>query len=1094
MKQIFHKILIFLFIFLIQIFSAEADDNYISILTNKNGFMLNNKYTILRGGTIQWFRIPEEEWEDRLKRFKASGFNTIDMYVGWNMHEPEEGVFNFDKPDIRKFLNLAKNYGLFIYFRPGPYICNEYDSGGFPAWIARNSTKKDKNADGKPNLRTDDPDYLFLVKRYLNKLNDVIKPFLITNGGPIILYAIENEYNWFETFFNIDKSFELGGDSILSWYDMERGTLQNTGTTAYMNFLQQCLVDDSIDIPITTCPGDSKVSGMGDNNNGWVSNVIPIPNFYIQANVEKLSRELLTSMHDSNNYNGNYNNYPSGTTETFRSASRMKQMIMAGLDAFFAFNIVGMNQEGYLNTVVLDPAATSNILNLFESNWTNANNLFVAPGYGYFHGVVDYYGAISASGTHREKYYHFRRSNLFLSDFEEKIGKVLYASKTGNFDDADLRVKIDSPNSGCIEDGKRVNYFLDSGDSFFISISNQTGNEFNITKEKIQVNELIFPKYSDIVVPIEFVPVNTNDFGPNINDINTCDQDYTMILVTNLEIFSDLKMNYSTSEILRFTDFNEQKLLILYGKEGSSGEIELSGNFINPQINQDNFQIHDSESNNKLAFSYDYKPFNTLLIKTESGNTLRLIITTIKEAGRFWFFKNKEKDYLISSFDYLETEFIDEKIKLVYEARKNISDIALVSPSRINLVGLTIKKSYDPSSNTTIFNAPQWREPPQINDLLKNGKSFQDNLEISSDFDDSSWISWEGEPDFLENKGIYKGHAWYRTTFDLSDVPDDSKLYIKSASDFIGIYVNGKYITTVCPIGTEIDNYSQNAYYRFDNLKSYLSTGKNTIAFRTEIWGHGSFMFPRGKLLYTSIRLPALGFDSMKGLAGEAKAANKKLEQWKLRAKLGGMIKGYDQPEYNDSNWSNTTVPFLLNSGEIRWYRTSFKTSDIIDNKNFYAPVVLELTGENTKATIFLNGRLIGRWLSKGKYPKDELIPEDEEWLRKGTWGRPARDLWNCTDPNHFPISAGLLKKDNEDNILSIVFEDTSPDNRLQGKVDSLKIIYNQEEKKSLESSTINVENIRNKGEITIQPYSNSLTNKIGLDDVIRLLKYISEE
>ena len=1076
------------------IINAYATPIYHSIEANQNGFIVNGQYMLLRGGTIQWFRIPTEEWEDRIKRFKAAGFNTIDMYVGWNIHEPKEGEFQFNNPDIRGFLDLVKKHGLFIYFRPGPYICNEYDGGGFPAWLFKQSTKKNKDADGKPNLRTDDPDYLAYVERFFNRLNEVIRPYLITNGGPIILYAIENEYNWFETFFNIDKAFELGGDSIFSWYDMERGTNQSTGTTAYFNALKQYLLADGINIPLATCPGDSKVSAMGDANNGWASQIIPIPNFYILDNAEKLSRELLDSMHNTDQFEGHYVNYPSGTTETFRSASRMKQMFLAGLDAFFAFNIVGMNQEGYLNTIVLDPAATSNLLNLFEVNWSNANNLFVAPGYGYFHGVVDYYGAISASGAHREKYYHFRRNNLFFNDFENMLGGVLHTCRTGDIDNADPRVSITSDQAGIIEDNKRVHYFLDTGnDTFFISLLNHTPEPFDIGESKIRVNDMFFPKYTQLTVPIEFVPVNPNDFGPNINDINTCDRDYTMILVTNLKIFSDLVMTYTTSEILTFRNFNGSPLLVLFGPEGKQGEIELKGAQEKPIIVSQNESIQSVETNNtKLSLIYDYQPFATALIQTHEGNIVRVIVTTIKEAGRFWFIKHKDTDCLLTSFDYLETQETETSLLLTYESRKDMADIVLVSPQKLTISGLEIASPFDSNLQTTIYLAPQWIDPPDISNCLATGKIHSDQEETDVSYNDQAWISWTGEPKYLEQNDIYSGHAWYRTTFELSSIPNDSKLYVKSASDIVGIYVNGTYLTTVCPIGTEIDNYSQNVYYQFENLKPYLTAGKNVIAFRTEIWGHGSFMFPRGKLLYTSIRLPALGVDAMKGLSGEAKAADKKLENWSVRAGLGGAIKGYQQPGFNDSDWETAAIPFQLNPGEIRWYRTSFKTSDVLDSQHFHAPVVLALDGENTKGTIYLNGRLIGRWLSKGKYPEGELIPENEEWLRKGTWGRPTRELWNCTNPNHFPLSPGILKPNNEKNVLAIAFEDTSPERRVRGKIHSLTIIYNEEEKKNTGTNTINIQNVRNRGNLSIHQ-TNITDKRIGLDDVIILLRKLSE-
>jgi hypothetical protein len=103
-----------------------------SVETNANSFLIDGTPRLLRGGTIQWFRLPPEVWEDRIKRFIGLGYNTgtykvfpyvfsyyfvswiVDMYVGWRNHEPEEGKFDWTTYDIKKFLNLCQKYKLFV--------------------------------------------------------------------------------------------------------------------------------------------------------------------------------------------------------------------------------------------------------------------------------------------------------------------------------------------------------------------------------------------------------------------------------------------------------------------------------------------------------------------------------------------------------------------------------------------------------------------------------------------------------------------------------------------------------------------------------------------------------------------------------------------------------------------------------------------------------------------------------------------------------------------------------------------------------------------------------------------------------------------
>lgn len=138
-------------------------------------------------GSIHYFRMPHEYWEDRLKKARLLGLNVISTYVEWSLHEPEPGVFNFEgDADVAQFINLAKEQGFHVILRPGPYICAEREFGGFPAWLLK------KNPNMK--FRTSDPTFLSYVEKWYDELFKHIKPLLYGNGGPIITVQIENEY------------------------------------------------------------------------------------------------------------------------------------------------------------------------------------------------------------------------------------------------------------------------------------------------------------------------------------------------------------------------------------------------------------------------------------------------------------------------------------------------------------------------------------------------------------------------------------------------------------------------------------------------------------------------------------------------------------------------------------------------------------------------------------------------------------------------------------------------------------------------------------------------------------------------------------
>uniref|UniRef100_A0A7N8X6U6 Beta-galactosidase n=1 Tax=Mastacembelus armatus TaxID=205130 RepID=A0A7N8X6U6_9TELE len=152
---------------------------------NSSHFTLMGEPFRILGGSIHYFRVPRDYWEDRLLKMKACGINTLTTYVPWNLHEPERGTFNFqDQLDLRSYVSLAAEVGLWVILRPGPYICAEWDLGGLPSWLLQ---------DKYMQLRTTYPGFVDAVNLYFDKLFSVIKP-MTAKGGPVIAVQIENEY------------------------------------------------------------------------------------------------------------------------------------------------------------------------------------------------------------------------------------------------------------------------------------------------------------------------------------------------------------------------------------------------------------------------------------------------------------------------------------------------------------------------------------------------------------------------------------------------------------------------------------------------------------------------------------------------------------------------------------------------------------------------------------------------------------------------------------------------------------------------------------------------------------------------------------
>ena len=157
------------------------------MLTIKDSeFKMDGKSFRIYSGSMHYFRIMPEYWEDRLRKLKAAGFNTVETYVCWNMHEPRKDEFDFTgRFDIRRFIKTAQEVGLYAIVRPGPYICAEWDFGGLPAWLL-----KDRNM----RLRCAYPEYLQHVSDFYHRLFEEIGDLQQSEGGNIIAMQIENEY------------------------------------------------------------------------------------------------------------------------------------------------------------------------------------------------------------------------------------------------------------------------------------------------------------------------------------------------------------------------------------------------------------------------------------------------------------------------------------------------------------------------------------------------------------------------------------------------------------------------------------------------------------------------------------------------------------------------------------------------------------------------------------------------------------------------------------------------------------------------------------------------------------------------------------
>lgn len=200
-------------------------------------FKIDGKDVQLICGEMHYPRIPKEYWRDRLKRARAMGLNTISTYVFWNFHERQPGVFDFEgQADLAEFIRLAQEEDLYVILRPGPYVCAEWDFGGYPWWLLQ---EKDMT------YRSNDTKFLAACERYIKRLGTELSDLTIEKGGPILMVQVENEYG------------SYGSDK------------------EYLGSLRDMIKNAGFNVPLMTCDGGGQMeAGRVDGTISTINGVV----------------------------------------------------------------------------------------------------------------------------------------------------------------------------------------------------------------------------------------------------------------------------------------------------------------------------------------------------------------------------------------------------------------------------------------------------------------------------------------------------------------------------------------------------------------------------------------------------------------------------------------------------------------------------------------------------------------------------------------------------------------------------------------------------------------------------------------------------
>jgi beta-galactosidase len=158
-----------------------------TVTFDRHSLIIDGKPTYLWSGSFHYWRLPSPDlWKDVLQKMKSAGFNAVEIYFDWGYHSPKRGVYDFTGiRDVDHLLDIARDVGIYVIARPGPYINAETDAGGFPGWLTTTG--------GTP--RSTAPDYTAAYTQWMTEIDRILARHQVTDGrGTVLLYQVENEF------------------------------------------------------------------------------------------------------------------------------------------------------------------------------------------------------------------------------------------------------------------------------------------------------------------------------------------------------------------------------------------------------------------------------------------------------------------------------------------------------------------------------------------------------------------------------------------------------------------------------------------------------------------------------------------------------------------------------------------------------------------------------------------------------------------------------------------------------------------------------------------------------------------------------------
>ena len=578
-----------------------------SIEVNNYYLVINGKPFIPVTGEFHFSRYPNKYWEESLRKMKAGGINIIATYIFWNIHEEEEGIFDWQGDrDIRKFIGLCAKYGLRVIVRIGPFCHGEIRNGGLPDWLF-----------ARPfSVRSNDPEYLSYVEKLYNEIGRQLKGLYFKDGGPVIGIQLENEYQhsaapWALTYpgqphdwtvAERDRSLTRGGVSISD----EENPYASLGNE-HMKVLKALAVKAGIIVPVYTATGWGNAAII-ENESVPVSAAYPYPSWNPEISLS--SFYLYTDLQKKPDY----------------SPVRYKPEYYP----YIAAEIGGGMCNNYTRRLTIPAQSLDALINRFLGSGSNGvgyymfhggatpqgeKSYFTDEAYAYPKINYDYQAPVGQYGQVKDSFHRLKLIHYFLNSFGDRLAPMsLYLPETNSgilpSDSLTLRYSVRSKNgSGFIFMNNFQDYMKMKPKGNFQIIVN-TGDE-----------EITIPEKSGIYLESE----------------------ENLIIPFNLDI-EGIRINYSTAQLLEQVGPGTSPGLIFFTPQGTDAEFSISRENVKrvkstsckPESNSSRWLVRCPENS---EFTIDRK----------SGGEIKILVIKKETALKSWPVNIKGEKYMAFS-------------------------------------------------------------------------------------------------------------------------------------------------------------------------------------------------------------------------------------------------------------------------------------------------------------------------------------------------------------------------------------------------------------------------------------------------------------